>query len=177
MPRRSEDTKKMSMKREALELERRYHGGHEVVVATDHYNQKEGGIFTKMGGKWLGKTMLFMQLKTAKGESSLYPVWFKDAWSKIWLKPKRNYRGRFFLVPSAMHLPFTFFPLHSVSLSPLPNPLSSRPLPHCSLSQSSPQAHALPRLLPNPSFGLWISETKLYLFTNSSLSIATTFFL
>lgn len=60
------------------------------------YNIARRGIVTKFGAPWIVKTISSMVARHAKGERSFISVWFKDAWSKIYLRPIRNYGARFF---------------------------------------------------------------------------------
>lgn len=67
------------------------------MVVTEHCNNiARRGIFTKLGAWWTGKVISGMMARHAKGECSLFSVQFKDAWSKIYIRLKRNCGGRFF---------------------------------------------------------------------------------
>lgn len=63
------------------------HGDHKVKVITKHYNNTSiRGIIIKTGALCVGKMIISMTARTAKGKSSLILVWFKDVWPKLWLK-------------------------------------------------------------------------------------------
>lgn len=63
----------------------------------EHYNGVvRRGMVTKVGALWLGKTMAGMVSRAEKGKDSLFSVWMKDAWCKMWIRRKKNFGRHFF---------------------------------------------------------------------------------
>lgn len=73
-------TMKIFMRWKTSELEWAEHNGHKVVAVTEHYNNfTRSGIMMKCGALWIGKTIVIMVVRHAKGEGSLFCAWYKDA--------------------------------------------------------------------------------------------------
>lgn len=91
------------MKRKIFELEWSSYGGHKITVMSEHYNGVvRGGMTSKAGALWLGKTIPSMVSRVEKGKGSLISVWMKDAWSKICIRLQQNFGGRFFQLELSM---------------------------------------------------------------------------